>query len=129
MKQRYFWTVVLGMALAVTATAKDHGDKGKGNGKGNSHSAQKHNDHDSGWEVRDGWEYRTYAQGQTPPGWNKGKKTGWGNCNMPPGLAKKSGCNMYRYQNRDYYWYHDDVGRIVIRRPVISIHGGVDIGL
>lgn len=24
-----------------------------------------------------------------PPGWNKGKKVGWGNNNVPPGLAKK----------------------------------------
>jgi len=28
----------------------------------------------------------------TPPGWDKGKKTGWGDCNLPPGQAKKHGC-------------------------------------
>lgn len=123
MKQRYFWAFVLGLALSTGAIAKDHGDKGKGNGKGNSNSAQKHDDRDNhGWDVRDGWEYRTYERGQTPPGWNKGKKTGWGNCNMPPGQAKKYGCNTYRYENRDYYWYRDEHDRIIIRRPSIDAH-------
>ncbi len=27
-----------------------------------------------------------------PPGWDHGKKVGWGDCNLPPGLAKKEGC-------------------------------------
>lgn len=27
-----------------------------------------------------------------PKGWGKGEKVGWGDCNQPPGLAKKSGC-------------------------------------
>jgi len=26
-----------------------------------------------------------------PPGWSKGKKAGWGDSDMPPGLAKKEG--------------------------------------
>jgi hypothetical protein len=30
---------------------------------------------------------RSYAS--TPPGWSKGKKTGWGGRSMPPGQAKK----------------------------------------
>ncbi len=28
-----------------------------------------------------------------PPGWDRGRKTGWGNCDVPPGLAKKEGCH------------------------------------
>lgn len=27
-----------------------------------------------------------------PPGWDRGRKVGWGNCDVPPGLAKKVGC-------------------------------------
>jgi len=27
-----------------------------------------------------------------PPGWNKGKKTGWGHCDVPPGHAKPADC-------------------------------------
>jgi hypothetical protein len=134
MKQRYFWALVLGAALSMSAVAKDHGDKGNGHGKGNPHNAQRDDDHDRdhdrdnhGWESRSGWEYRTYERGQTPPGWSKGKKTGWGNCNLPPGQAKKYGCNQYRYQGRDYYWYRDEHERIIIRRPSIDAH--VHIGL
>jgi len=37
-----------------------------------------------------------------PAGWNKGKKTGWGNCNLPPGQAKKNGgCNNGRRDRDD----------------------------
>lgn len=28
-----------------------------------------------------------------PQGWNRGRKTGWGNCDLPPGQAKKYGCS------------------------------------
>ena len=30
---------------------------------------------------------------QRPPGWDRGRKTGWGACSVPPGQAKKIGCN------------------------------------
>ncbi len=128
MKQRYFWALSLGTAMSVTASGQGNSGNahGNGHGKGNPHNAQRDDDHDRddhhGWDVRDGWEYRTYERGQTPPGWNKGKKTGWGNCNMPPGQAKKYGCNTYRYEGRDYYWYRDDRDRIIIRRPSIDAH-------
>jgi hypothetical protein len=36
-----------------------------------------------------------------PPGWDKGKKKGWGDCDVPPGQAKKQGCEGYSY-NRDH---------------------------
>jgi hypothetical protein len=29
-----------------------------------------------------------------PPGWDWGRKVGWGNCDVPPGLAKKVGCRQ-----------------------------------
>ncbi|MGH9789355.1 MAG: hypothetical protein ACRD4U_11720 [Candidatus Acidiferrales bacterium] len=36
-----------------------------------------------------------------PHGWNRGRKVGWGNCDLPPGLAKKYGCNSsFRNDNR-----------------------------
>jgi hypothetical protein len=34
-----------------------------------------------------------------PPGWDRGRKVGWGNCDVPPGLAKKVGCTN-RFFNR-----------------------------
>ncbi len=131
MKQKVFWTLVLGFALSATAVAKDHG-QGNGKGKGNPHNQamqDRDGDRDShgGWERRGDWEYHEYRGDERPPGWSHGKKTGWGNCDLPPGQAKKYGCNRYRYEGRDYYWYKNDSGHIVVRRPVISIHGGVDI--
>jgi hypothetical protein len=129
MKQRYFWALILGMALSTGASAQGNSGNAHGNGHGNPHNnAQRDDDHDRDdhdggrWESRNGWEYRTYERGQVPPGWNKGKKTGWGNCNLPPGQAKKYGCNQYRYQGRDYYYYKDEGGRIILRRPSIDAH-------
>src|SRR5215510_2763239 len=113
---------VLGFA---TPTLMAKNDKNKG--KGNPH-ANKFSDDDQGWERRDGYEYRTYSDADgRPPGWTRGKKTGWGNCGLPPGQAKKYGCRTYVYQGRPYYYYQDDVGRIVVRRPIIEIHGSLDI--
>lgn len=134
MKQKILWTVVVGLAFSATAVARDHG-QGNSKGKGNPHK-QEMSEHGRGgdrdgdrdrWERRDGWEYQTFRGDDRPPGWSKGRKTGWGNCGMPPGQAKKYGCNRYRYQGRDYYWYRNNDGHIIIRRPIISIHGGVDI--
>lgn len=101
-------------------------DKDKGNsGHGNKHFAA---DDDQGWERRDGYEYRAYGdQDQRPPGWSKGKKTGWGNCGLPPGQAKKYGCRTYVYEGRPHYYYQDDAGRIIVRRPIIEINGSVSI--
>ncbi len=135
MKKKLFWTMALALTLSVGMWAKSPQGNSHGKGKGNPHSqaAQNHDrdddrDDDRGnWERRGGWEYRTYDKDRTPPGWSKGKKTGWGNCDLPPGQAKKYGCNKYRYEGRDHYWYRDDGGRIVVRRPVISAHAGVDI--
>lgn len=38
---------------------------------------------------RDRW---TFGNDQRPRGWEKGKKNGWGDCDVPPGQAKKMGC-------------------------------------
>jgi hypothetical protein len=39
-----------------------------------------------------------------PAGWDKGKKTGWGDCDVPPGQAKKVGChpNDTAHHDRDH---------------------------
>lgn len=106
-------------------------NQGKGHGKGNPHNneASDRDDRDDArWERRGDYEYRTYGQDEgVPQGWSKGKKTGWGNCGLPPGQAKKYGCQTYRYNGRDYYYYHDDAGRIVVRRPSIHVEGGIDV--
>lgn len=129
MKRSLILTIALAVALSTTVMAKDH-DHDNDKHKGNPHGQQaRDNDRDdrANWHARDGWEYRTYDRDRRPPGWSQGKKAGWGNCNLPPGQAKKYGCNVYRYQGRDHYWYRDNVGRIIVRRPIITAHAGVEI--
>jgi hypothetical protein len=114
--------VALGLGTP-TLMAKNGKEKDKGNKHANKFS---HDDH--GWERRGGYEYRVYSDGDgRPPGWSRGKKTGWGNCGLPPGQAKKYGCRTYVYEGRPHYYYQDDNGRIIVRRPTIEIHGTVDI--
>jgi hypothetical protein len=138
MSKRLFATFCLAISLLFSAPAlmadNGHGNgngqgngNGHGNGNGNGHG-NKHHDNDQGWEKKDKYEYRTYAvSGPHPPGWSQGKKTGWGNCGMPPGQAKKYGCRTYTYEGRPYYYYQNEGGQIIVRRPIISIQGGVTI--
>jgi hypothetical protein len=112
------------LGLGTPSLMADHGDEGHKHKHGNKHF----DDDDQGWERRDSYEYRTYGdRDERPPGWSQGKKTGWGNCGLPPGQAKKYGCRAYVYQGRPHYYYQDEEGRIIVRRPIIEIHGSVDI--
>jgi hypothetical protein len=123
MSKGWWAAIALAAALGFGAPAlmADHGDKGQGRGN-------KHFDDDQGWERRDGYEYRAYGdRDDRPPGWSHGKKTGWGNCGLPPGQAKKYGCRTYVYEGRPHYYYQDDQGRIIVRRPILEVHGSVDI--
>ncbi len=130
------WLAVLAVMAALgwaaqSLKADDEGDRGKGNPHvsrlfaGDEHGRGHEGDR---WEQRDGYEYHVYGEGDgRPPGWSKGKKTGWGNCGLPPGQAKKYGCRTYMYQGRPHYYYQDERGRIIVRRPIIHVEGGVDI--
>ena len=103
-------------------------DNGKDKGKEKSHANKSFDSDDQGWERHDGYESRVYGdRDDRPPGWSRGKKTGWGNCGLPPGQAKKYGCRTYVYEGRPHYYYQDDNGRIIVRRPLIEFHGSVDI--
>jgi hypothetical protein len=55
----------------------------------------------------------TYRGSGRPPGWDRGRKVGWGNCDLPPGQAKKYGC-------RSGFFGRDRYPRT---RPVIVIGG------
>jgi hypothetical protein len=113
------------LVVGVPATIAGQGNQGKSHEHGNKSA---HNDNDQGWERHDGYEYRTYSgPDNRPPGWSHGKKTGWGNCGMPPGQAKKYGCRTYVYQGRPNYYYEDGKGNVFVRRPLIDIHGSVNI--
>ncbi len=148
--------IALGLnAPAALAQHGDHGEHGEhgnphqaenGHSHGNPHQAENGHPHgnphqaenghshgnphakaEPGWERRGGYEYRAYGPGNVPPGWSHGKKTGWGNCGMPPGQAKKYGCRTYIYQGRSYYYYQNEARQIMVRRPAVEVHGGVEI--
>ncbi len=124
------WLTALALAAALVWVAPlpaDEGhSQGKGKDKGNPHNQAVERD-DGRWEVRNGYEYRTYGRDEgQPPGWSKGKKTGWGNCGMPPGQAKKYGCRSYVYNGRTHYYYRDEQGRIIVRRPLQEPEHGHD---
>ena len=125
--------LMVALGLGTPAAIADHGDHNRGDKHehGNKHRhGNKHFDHDDGqgWERRGGYEYRSYGERDgRPPGWSQGRKTGWGNCGLPPGQAKKYGCRAYTYQGVPHYYYQDDRGAIIIRRPMIELHGTIDI--
>jgi hypothetical protein len=127
MPKRWFEVLILLTALLLVSPTlhADHGDKGNKHGKSDKHFDD---DGDQGWERRDGYEYHSYGNTDVrPAGWNKGKKTGWKNCGLPPGQAKKYGCRTYVYEGRPHYYYEDDRGQIIVRRPLVEIHGNIDI--
>ena len=121
-------TSLLMIAVLGLATPTLMADHGKHKGKGHAHfdDDDQGGDREERWEHRDGYEYRVYHEGR-PPGWSHGRKAGWGNCGLPPGQAKKYGCRTYVYQRRRYYYYEDDDRHIIVRRPIIHVHAGVDI--
>ena len=122
------WLAVLALAGCVTLTTPTAmADRPEGKGKGNPHAAKNFDEGDHDWERRGDYEYRVYDHDGRPPGWSHGKKTGWGNCGMPPGQAKKYGCRSYVVEGRPHYYYKDEGGRIIVRRPVISVHGGIEV--
>jgi hypothetical protein len=61
-----------------------------------------------------------------PPGWDRGKKTGWGDCDLPPGLAKKQGCHSFHHET-----HHTVSGTtshpVVVRRPRAEAHARVGV--
>lgn len=129
MGKKWMIALVLAGALVLSGSAfadhdrdEDH-DHGHGHGKGNPHA--RHDDDQ--WEHRGNYDYHVFEGDSRPPGWSHGKKTGWGNCGLPPGQAKKYGCQTYVYQGTPYYYYQDDAGRVVVRRPSIHIQGSIDI--
>lgn len=83
-------TLNAGLALALSAVPAMAQGKGnsRGRGQGRNVDAQASASVHVGDRVRHG----DHDRDGRPPGWSHGKKTGWGDCNLPPGLAKKRGC-------------------------------------
>jgi hypothetical protein len=137
MHKRGIITALL-LVCALLVAAPLRADSGKKKDHGNPHASRMFDDHDRDehgrrgdrdddrWQRHGNYEVRVYEVREVrPPGWRRGEKTGWGNCGLPPGQAKKYGCRTYVYQERRYFYYTDDVGRVIVRRPHISINVNV----
>lgn len=107
MRLRPLGTLILlcGMFLATAAPALAH-DQGWSKGKGkHKSSAVRRSDRDRDRDRRGRAVILNRRPARTrnvvffgggdnrPPGWNRGRKVGWGNCDLPPGQAKKYGCS------------------------------------
>jgi hypothetical protein len=77
---------ILGLAFAVNTYADPpHGKKNKDK----SHKVKVVKVPTTAIVVPTGTTTIVTVPDKRPPGWDRGKKTGWGASNVPPGLAKK----------------------------------------
>ena len=90
--------LVLSLALSGSGFAKDH------DGKRHDHDRDdvRHHDRDHDRRV-----IVRHHHSSTPPGADHGRKVGWGNCNMPPGQAKKVGCHSTAHHHHTVVVRHD----------------------
>jgi hypothetical protein len=71
---------------------RERGWYGGGHGHGDADDGYRGGWGNRGWgRGNNGWHNNGPWNGDTPPGWQHGRKRGWGNSDMPPGLAKKQG--------------------------------------
>ena len=84
------------------------------------HESRKHDrDHDRHDPFRNVSEH--------PKGREHGRKTGWGNCDVPPGQAKKQGCHPY-HDHSVHTVRTTSRKSVVAPRPTAEVHAhaGVD---
>jgi Ni/Co efflux regulator RcnB len=96
---QFLLALVLCVTLAPGAYAKgghghggggDKQDKHKDKDKDKAHDRDDDRDHHA---DRDDHDRDGDSDKKHPAGWDKGKKTGWGDCDVPPGQVKKLGCH------------------------------------
>ncbi|PYX59510.1 MAG: hypothetical protein DMG73_08585 [Acidobacteria bacterium] len=138
---KHFWIaslIMLGLMLAIPASAqgrgrdKDHDrdDRKELRDHDADHDRDKsphHVGHNAGHDRdfdRDG---ARDDHDRRPPGWSHGRKTGWGDCDVPPGQAKKHGCHSGHRHPSTRTVNHTPV----LRRPRAEVHahGSVDAGV
>jgi hypothetical protein len=113
--------LVLSLALSGYGFAKDHGGKGRDHDRDDvrHHDRDRHGDRDR--DDRRIIISRHHTS--RPPGWDHGRKVGWGNCNMPPGQAKKAGCHSTVHHHHTVVVRHDrDRDRDRRRRHTVASH-------
>jgi hypothetical protein len=97
MKKIWFGTLLLGL-IASPAFAKGKPQGSKDHGKPEAHYDKDKHDKDKHDKDKGGKDWKDHdrdhrSSSDRPAGWDKGKKTGWDNCDVPPGQAKKEGCH------------------------------------
>jgi len=61
-----------------------------------------------------------------PPGWDRGKKKGWGDCDVPPGQAKKQGCHSFHHES--HHTVRTTTSHpVIVRRPRAQAHAQVGV--
>ena len=99
MRRRMIATV-LSLFVMLGVFAAEASAQGRGRGRGNAGFHSRAVVVDREFDRRDRWRVvigndRVFFGNDNrgrPPGWDRGRKVGWGNCDVPPGLAKKGGC-------------------------------------
>ena len=106
MNKRLLQVLALAVCLGLLPAAAYA--KGKSSsGHGFTDKGKRHNDHDRDDRHARGdfrHDHDRIAGGgppNRPAGWDQGNKTGWGDCNVPPGLAKKRGCDSRGFSTRE----------------------------
>ena len=126
MKRLWIIVVMLSVCLALGTSAlakNDHADK---HGKDRDHVIRHDRDGD---HDRDRHEHKAHARehrdnddkrkgftakhDRRPPGWDHGRKVGWGGCNVPPGQAKKVGCQDQGHRHEAH------TRPVIVRRPIV----------
>jgi hypothetical protein len=97
--------------------AQSRGHRGHGaNPSNHTWRADRDGNNDSARDWRGDRDRWNFGGANRPAGWSQGKKTGWGNCDVPPGQAKKMGCspvwamrnNTWRGQRQGNQWTRSD---------------------
>ena len=97
-----FYQLLLATMLCIALAPGAYAKGGHGNGD-KHHDNDRHADRD---HDRDHDGDHDRDDSKRPAGWDKGKKKGWGDCDVPPGQVKKQGC----HPNSHHVAHHDRDG-------------------
>jgi hypothetical protein len=109
-----FSMLCLGLGLMAIPSFADH-DKDRDDHQRLEHrDRDRHRDHHRDWDRDHGRdhhsaEHREHHYRRThgdPPGWEHGEKKGWRDCDLPPGQAKKHGCEDRDHDDRYHHAEH-----------------------
>jgi hypothetical protein len=114
------FAVLAALSLGTPAVMADHGHGDSKNDHGNKHSDS---DDDRGWERRDGYEFRTYGgRDGRPSGWSRGRKPAGEIAVYLPAKPRSTAAGATPIRA-----FRVEQGQIIVRRPLIEVHGSIDV--